>query len=125
MIKTCSKSILLTVLLTPLLFADAAKSKQAIPKQPAFQTVWQKIYGEKEDDIANGVVMLEEGDVAVVGECKSFNAERSDICVTRVNKKGDTLWKIARDHKTTVDKLMALNNLKSKKLYPGMKLYVP
>ncbi len=40
-------------------------------------------------------------------------------------KKGDTLWKIARDHKTTVDKLMALNNLKSKKLYPGMKLYVP
>lgn len=93
MIKTCSKSILLTVLLTPLLFADAAKSKQPIQKQPAFQTVWQKIYGEKEDDIANGVVMLEEGDVAVVGECKSFNAERSDICVTRVNKKGDTLWR--------------------------------
>ncbi len=40
-------------------------------------------------------------------------------------KKGDTLWKIARMHNTTVDKLMAVNNLRSSRLYPGMKLFVP
>ena len=86
MIKTCSKLILLSTLLSPLLLADA-------PKKPAFQTVWQKIYGGTDDDIANGVTMLEDGDVAIVGECKSFDAGRSDVCVTRVNKKGETLWR--------------------------------
>ncbi len=91
MIKTCSKLILLSALLSPLLFADTPK--KAIKKKPAFQTVWQKIYGGKDDDIANGVVMLEEGDVAIVGECKSFGAGRSDICVTRLNKKGDVVWR--------------------------------
>ena len=87
MIKTCSKLILISTLLSPLLLANGSKIK------PAFQTVWQKVYGAKDDDIANGVTMLEDGDVAIVGECKSFGAERSDICVTRLNKKGETLWR--------------------------------
>ena len=91
MIKNCSKLILLSALLSPLILADT--TKKAIKTKPAFQTVWQKIYGGKDDDVANGVVMLENGDVAIVGECKSFNAERSDICVTRVNKEGETLWR--------------------------------
>jgi len=87
MIKTCSKLILISTLLSPLLLAKNSQTK------PAFQTVWQKVYGGKDDDIANGVTMLENGDVAIVGECKSFGAKRSDICVIRLNKKGDILWR--------------------------------
>ena len=93
MIKTCSKLILLSSLLSPLVLADANNKKQSNNEKPAFQTVWQKIYGGKDDDIANGVVMLEDGDVAIVGECKSFGAERSDICITRQNKSGNIVWR--------------------------------
>ena len=93
MIKTCSKLILLSALLSPLLLADSQKIQKATKTKSAFETVWKKIYGGKDDDIANGVVMLENGETAIVGECKSFGAERSDICVTRINKKGEVLWK--------------------------------
>ncbi len=93
MIKRYSKIILLSSLLSSLLIANDNKIKQPTKNKPAFQTVWQKIYGGKDDDIANGVVMLEEGDVAIVGECKSFGAERSDICVTRLNRDGNTIWR--------------------------------
>ena len=92
MIKTCSKLILTSTLLAPLLFAEATV-KKVEKKKPAFTTEWQKIYGGEDDDIANGVVMLENGDTAIVGECKSYNAARSDICVTRINKKGQTKWR--------------------------------
>ena len=91
MISTCSKLILTSTLLAPLLFADAVKPKKIV--KPAFETVWQKIYGGEDDDIANGVVMLENGDSAIVGECKSYNAQRSDICVTRINSEGQTKWR--------------------------------
>ncbi len=93
MIKRYSKIILLSSLLSSLLIANDNKIKQPTKNKPAFQTVWQKIYGGKDDDIANGVVMLEEGDVAIVGECKSFGAERSDICITRLNRDGNTIWR--------------------------------
>ena len=89
MIKTCTKMLLISTLLSTYLLADTEKTAKA----PAYQTVWQKIYGGSDDDIARGVVMLENGDNAVIGECKSFNAERSDICVTRINSKGQTLWR--------------------------------
>ena len=87
MIKTCSKILLTSALLSPLLMADGKT------KKPHFSAEWQKVYGGKDDDIANAVVMLEDGDTAVVGSCKSFNAQRSDICVTRLNKKGQTKWR--------------------------------
>ncbi|OPZ99116.1 MAG: Gamma-DL-glutamyl hydrolase precursor [Bacteroidetes bacterium ADurb.Bin408] len=37
-------------------------------------------------------------------------------------KKGDTLYSIAKNNHTTVEKIIALNNLKSDKIYPGQKL---
>lgn len=40
-------------------------------------------------------------------------------------KKGDSLWKIARQHKTTVDKLKKINNLKSEHLTLGQRLSLP
>ena len=92
MIKTTSKLILTSLLLSTILLANDAK--KATPKiKPAFTTEWQKIYGGEDDDIANAVMMLEDGDTVIVGECKSFNAKRSDICVTRLNKEGQTKWR--------------------------------
>jgi len=92
MIQTSAKLILTSLLLSTILLAN--DTKKSTPKmKPAFTTEWQKIYGGEDDDIANGVTMLEDGDTVIVGECKSFNAQRSDICVTRLNPKGETRWR--------------------------------
>lgn len=89
MIKTYTTLIVAAVLLTPNLLA---KEQTTTPKK-SFVAEWQKVYGGQDDDQANAVVMLEDGDTAVVGTCKSFEAERSDICITRLNKNGETKWR--------------------------------
>ncbi len=38
---------------------------------------------------------------------------------------GDSLWKIARDHRTSVAKIKALNGLSNDKLMPGQVIKVP
>lgn len=86
------KYLLLTTLFSTLLCAEANTDK-SVAKEPMFQAVWQKVYGGEADDRANGVVMLEDGDVAIIGECKSFDAMRRDICVTRINSEGQTRWR--------------------------------
>ena len=40
-------------------------------------------------------------------------------------KKGDTLYSIAKNNNTTVDKLMEINNLKNSNLAIGDILYLP
>ena len=72
--------------------AHAADTKKA-PKKPSFEKVWQETYGGDDTDRARAVVALENGDVAVASTCKSFEAKRSDICVTRVNAEGKTIWR--------------------------------
>ena len=104
MIKTCSTIILASTLLSSMLLADKIK-------KPSFHAQWQKVYGEKDDDIAKAVVMLENAEVAVIGTCKSFNAERSDICVTRLNKEGQTKWRTLLGGKKT-DKGIAISRAK-------------
>jgi uncharacterized delta-60 repeat protein len=102
MIKTYSKIILLSALLSPLLLADSKV------KKPNFYAEWQKVYGGTDDDIANDVVMLEDGEIAVIGSCKSFDAKRSDICITRLNKDGQTKWRTLLGGKKT-DKGIAIS----------------
>ena len=104
MIKTCSTIILASTLLSSMLLADKIK-------KPSFHAQWQKVYGEKDDDIAKAVVMLENAEVAVIGTCKSFNAQRSDICVTRLNKEGQTKWRTLLGGKKT-DKGIAISRAK-------------
>ncbi len=65
-----------------------------VKKKEAYHADWQKLYGGKEDDIAYGIVALEDGDSAIVGTCKSFDAQRTDICVTRMTAKGDMKWRL-------------------------------
>ena len=50
--------------------------------------------------------------------------EKQKIEVTRVVEKGETLWKIAREYRTTVDELRAANNLKNNKIKIGQVLTI-
>jgi len=59
-----------------------------------YTKVWEKIYGGLEDDVAQGIVALENGESAIVGTCKSFDAQESDICVSRMGADGQMLWTI-------------------------------
>ncbi|SFV57555.1 hypothetical protein MNB_SV-8-968 [hydrothermal vent metagenome] len=65
-----------------------------VKKKEAYHAQWQKIYGGKEDDIAYGIVALENGESAIVGTCKSYGAQRTDICVTRMNANGEMQWRL-------------------------------
>ena len=82
-----------TILLTGTVSAKDTTVKKSVKKE-AYTDVWQKIYGGKEDDIAYGIVALENGDSAIVGTCKSYGAQRSDICVTRMNANGEMKWRL-------------------------------
>ncbi len=49
----------------------------------------------------------------------------TDQIVEYTVKDGDTLWEIARDHKTTVSKIKAASQLETDLIIPGQKLQVP
>ena len=89
---------LLTALLTTLLFFTVVQAKESaknkVVKKEVYQAVWEKTYGGDDGDIANGIVALENGEYALVGTCKSFGAQGKDICVVRMNGKGEILWHI-------------------------------
>ena len=41
-------------------------------------------------------------------------------------QKGDTLWKIAKEFRSTVDKIVKINNIEDEnKISIGQKLYIP
>ncbi len=87
MMKIYSKLLLTSALLSSILLGDSSKTN------PTYHAKWQKIYGGEDDDIANATLMLEDGESAVIGSCQSYNVRRSNICVTRLNAQGDTLWR--------------------------------
>ena len=70
------------------------EKKTVVKKKDVYQKVWEKIYGGEDDDIAYGIVALENGESAIVGTCKSFGAERTDICVSRMSADGKMKWTI-------------------------------
>jgi hypothetical protein len=76
------------------LSASTYAKNKITKKKEVYSAQWQKIYGGKEDDIAYDIVALENGDSAVVGTCKSYGAQRTDICVTRMSTKGEMRWRL-------------------------------
>ena len=44
---------------------------------------------------------------------------------THIVQKGDSLWKIAKDHGVSVESIMVANNLNSDLIYPNQVLYIP
>ncbi len=87
------KSMLITALLGTVVNLCAAAPVKKVKKE-AYVDVWQKIYGGKEDDVAYGIVALENGESAIVGTCKSYGAQRSDVCVTRMSANGEMKWRL-------------------------------
>ena len=85
--------MLMTALLGTFVNVYAAAPVKKVKKE-VYVDVWQKIYGGKEDDIAYGIVALENGESAIVGTCKSYGAQRSDICVTRMDANGEMKWRL-------------------------------
>lgn len=73
---------------------EQAVTKPVVPQKEVYAAVSQKIYGGKKDDVAKGVVRLEDGQSAIVGTCQSFDAQRTDICVTRMDANGDMVWRL-------------------------------
>jgi len=110
------------LLLTTSIYAKESAKKE-VPKKEAYEAQWQKLYGGKEDDIAYGIVALEEGDSAVIGTCKSYDANRTDICVTRMTAKGEMKWRLwlggaKKDHGKAISRaadgsILILGNSKS------------
>ncbi len=89
---------LVTVLLTTLLFFSVVQAKESAKKKAlkkaVYHAVWEKTYGGDDGDIANGIVALDKGEYAMVGTCKSFGAQGTDMCVVRMNGKGEIKWHI-------------------------------
>ena len=54
------------------------QKKVKVAKKEVYTAEWQTIYGGDEDDIAYGIVALDDGDSAIVGTCKSYGAKRTD-----------------------------------------------
>jgi hypothetical protein len=74
--------------------SEKKKTKQVEVREEVYKSEWIKTYGEEDDDVANGITALENGHSAVVGTCESFGAIQKDICVTRMDEKGDTIWRL-------------------------------
>ena len=72
------------------------------------------------NNITSSIIQV--GDVLKVKEGDS--APPSDYLVYKV-KSGDSLWKIANEYGTTVDKLVKINNLSTTLLQINQELYVP
>lgn len=70
------------------------EKKPKITQKEVYKKSWEKIYGGENDDIAHDIVALENGESAIVGTCKSFAAQQSDICVSRMSAEGEMKWTI-------------------------------
>jgi len=97
MLKKILMSIGLLLLLSS--YAQAIKipgykPPKKVVKPEVYKSAWEKIYGEADGDVAKGIVALKNGHAAIIGTCKSFGAQRTDICVVRMNEKGEMLWRI-------------------------------
>ncbi len=76
-LPTLALAITLTLLVTPLLFA---------------QQRWERIYGGTDSDGGRSVRQTSDGGYVVTGETWSFGAGGYDVYLIKTNSSGDTLW---------------------------------
>lgn len=72
----------------------APQAKKKVKKPELYYAAWEKMYGGDDADIAYGIVALENEESALVGSCRSFNAQYTDICVIRLSAQGEVLWRL-------------------------------
>ena len=94
MLKKLSVAFLAITLVISVVEAKKSEKKKTVKKEDIYHAVWKKTYGGDEGDIAYGITALENGDSVIVGTCKSFGAKQTDICVSRMNDKGEMAWRL-------------------------------
>ncbi len=94
MLKKLFIVFLSTFLCVTVVEAKIAEKKEPVKKEDVYHAVWKKTYGGDDGDMAHGIVALGNGDSVLVGTCKSFGAKRTDICVSRMNDKGEMSWRL-------------------------------
>jgi hypothetical protein len=62
---------------------------------------------------------------AYVESIRETGEDRLDRDQRYLVKAGDTLWRIARQHATTVQQLVAVNGVRGSRIYPGQSLAMP
>ncbi len=94
MLKKLSVAFVTAVLVVSVVEAKEAEKKKTVKQEDPYHAVWKKTYGGDEGDIAYGITALDNGDSVMVGTCKSFGAKQTDICVSRMNDKGEMAWRL-------------------------------
>ena len=85
-------------------------------------SVKNKTYTIQEIDSKGNLLLKEIFSWVLVSECISAEQDYTTYKV----KKGDTLWKIAKEYNTTIDELVELNNIKDPDLIiTGQVLKIP
>ena len=94
--------LFIPIMISSLLTLSAVAKEEASPAKkptgPELKFTWKTTFGSSKKDVAQSVVALDGGDVAVLGTCKSshgFGHGREDLCVIRVSAKGKTIWRKA------------------------------
>ena len=54
--------------------------------------LWDKVYGEANEDVLNTVAATPNGGFVVAGKTKSFGSKHSDIDIINYDKNGKTIW---------------------------------
>ncbi len=54
--------------------------------------IWQKIYGGSDEDVANSVTLLPNGDIIVAGYTKSFGIKGKNAWIFRLDNEGNVKW---------------------------------
>ena len=94
MLKKLSVAFVTAVLFVSVVEAKESEKKEKVKQEDPYHAVWKKTYGGDEGDIAYGITALDNGDSVMVGTCKSFGAKQTDICVSRMNDKGEMAWRL-------------------------------
>jgi uncharacterized delta-60 repeat protein len=94
MLKKLFVSFFVVVLAVSVVEAKKSEKKKTVKKEELYHAVWKKTYGGDDGDIAQGIAALDNGDSVIVGTCRSFGAKQTDICVSRMNNKGEMAWRL-------------------------------
>ena len=94
MLKKISVAFFAVMLTVSVVEAKKSEKKKTVKKEELYHAVWKKTYGGDDGDIAQGIAALDNGDSVIVGTCQSFGAKQTDICVSRMNDKGEMAWRL-------------------------------
>lgn len=55
-------------------------------------SLWSKVYGGFQNDVANDISNVHDGNFLITGTTSSFGKGKDDIYIIKINNTGDTLW---------------------------------